>query len=70
MVVVSSVGAGDSRLIVGYGLGKVLALYLRHALADLNHQEAALLEAVPDRTVIVRATGLTDGIATGKLAEF
>ena len=69
-VVVSSIGAGTSRIIVGMGMGQLLSFYLRHALKDHTGQEAAF-DSLHDRTTVVRATGLTDGAPTGqKLVEF
>jgi uncharacterized protein YbjT (DUF2867 family) len=68
-VVVSSVGAGNSRIIVGGGLGKMISLRLRHVLADHTGQENAF-RSLRHRTTIVRATSLTDDEATGKLVYF
>lgn len=70
VVVVSSIGAGDSRIIIGFGIGKLISYHLRHALADHTGQEKAFLEAIPERTTIVRATGLTNDQATGKVTTF
>jgi uncharacterized protein YbjT (DUF2867 family) len=68
-IVVSSVGAGNSRIIVGGGLGKLISLHLRHVLADHTGQEHAF-QSLRNRTTVVRATHLTDDMATGKLALF
>jgi uncharacterized protein YbjT (DUF2867 family) len=68
-VVVSSVGAGNSRIIVGGGLGKLISLHLRHVLADHTGQENAF-HSLRNRTTIVRATSLTNNEATGKLVYF
>jgi hypothetical protein len=68
-VVVSSVGAGNSRIIVGGGLGKMISLHLRHVLADHTGQENAF-HSLRHRTTVVRATHLTDDEPTGKLVYF
>jgi NAD(P)-dependent dehydrogenase (short-subunit alcohol dehydrogenase family) len=68
-IVVSSVGAGNSRIIVGGGVGKLISLHLRHVLADHTGQEHAF-HSLRDRTTVIRATHLTDEKATGKLACF
>jgi hypothetical protein len=68
-IVVSSVGAGNSRIIVGGGVGKLISLRLRHVLADHTGQEHAI-HSLRHRTTVVRATHLTDNKATGKLAYF
>jgi putative NADH-flavin reductase len=69
IVVVSSTGAGNSRIIVGGGLGKLISLHLRHVLADHTGQENAF-RSLRNRTTIVRATSLTNKEATGKLVYF
>jgi putative NADH-flavin reductase len=68
-VVVSSAGAGNSRIIVGGGLGTLISLHLRHVLADHTGQENAF-RSLRNRTTIVRATCLTENEATGKLVYF
>jgi uncharacterized protein YbjT (DUF2867 family) len=68
-IVVSSVGAGNSRIIVGGGVGKLISLRLRHILADHTGQEHAF-HSLRHRTTVVRATSLTDDKATGKLSYF
>lgn len=77
VVVVSSTGAGTSRIKVGLGLGALITYHLRHVLEDHTGQESAFLEpneddetSLKDRTIIVRATALTDGKATGKVVQF
>jgi uncharacterized protein YbjT (DUF2867 family) len=69
IVVVSSAGAGSSRIIVGGGLGKLISLHLRHVLADHTGQENAF-RSLQSRTTVVRATSLTENEATGKLVYF
>jgi nucleoside-diphosphate-sugar epimerase len=68
-LVVSSIGAGSSRVIVGMGIGKLISYHLKHVLADHTGQEAAFSQ-IQKRATIVRATSLTDGQPTGKLAYF
>jgi len=68
-MVVSSTGAGSSKIIVGMGIGALITHHLRHVLADHTHQEQAFA-AIANRTTIVRATALTSQKATGKLVTF
>lgn len=71
VVVVSSTGSSVSRIKIGLGIGKFLEYHLRHVLKDHTGQEAAFLNAIPDRTLIVRATKLRDYTAKpGKAVEF
>jgi len=73
IVCMSSDGAGDSKIKIGLGFGKVLTHYLRHVLDDHNRQEAALKkglgsdEGQQKRLLIVRPTGLTSGKARGRV---
>ena len=69
IVVVSSNGAGRSKIVVGMGLGSLISFHLRHVLKDHTGQEAALA-ALQDRTIVVRPTSLTSDAPTGKLVEF
>jgi putative NADH-flavin reductase len=69
IVVVSSTGAGNSRIIVGGGLGKLISFHLRHVLRDHTGQEESFY-SLRNRTTVVRATSLTDNEATGKLMCF
>jgi hypothetical protein len=71
-LIISSVGAGSSRIIVGFGIGKVISYHLKHVLSDHTGQELAF-STHPElrvRACIVRATALTDNKATGKLVTF
>jgi NAD(P)-dependent dehydrogenase (short-subunit alcohol dehydrogenase family) len=68
-VVVSSTGAGTSRIIVGMGIGKLISFHLRHVLADHTGQEAAF-KPLMKRSIVVRPTSLTTNTPTGKLVEF
>jgi putative NADH-flavin reductase len=70
IVVVSSTGAGKSRIIVGGGLGQLISYRLRYILADHTSQEHAFAYSLRNRTTVVRATSLTNNKATGKLAYF
>lgn len=69
VVVVSSTGAGTSSIKIGMGVGKMIEYYLRHILKDHSGQEAAFVE-IKDRTMIVRATALTDSKPTGNIKIF
>lgn len=71
-IVVSSIGAGGSKMKIGMGIGHLVSYQLRHVLKDHTKQEAAFLESpVSNRTTVVRATSLVDAAATGKhLVEF
>ena len=70
-IVLSSTGAGPTKIIVGMGIGKLIEHNLRHVLKDHDGQESAFLDnGLADRTVIVRPTSLTDGRANGKIIDF
>eukprot|EP00549_Striatella_unipunctata_P025452 CAMPEP_0118711140 /NCGR_PEP_ID=MMETSP0800-20121206/23879_1 /TAXON_ID=210618 ORGANISM="Striatella unipunctata, Strain CCMP2910" /NCGR_SAMPLE_ID=MMETSP0800 /ASSEMBLY_ACC=CAM_ASM_000638 /LENGTH=232 /DNA_ID=CAMNT_0006615615 /DNA_START=207 /DNA_END=905 /DNA_ORIENTATION=+ len=69
-VVISSTGAGGTRIIVGMGIGRLIEHHLRHIMHDHDGQESAFLTAVPDRTWIVRPTSLTIDKPTGMLISF
>lgn len=68
-MLVSSNGAGSSKIVVGMGIGMLISHHLRHVLADHTGQEAAF-RAVKDRTLVIRPTALTTDAPTGKLVEF
>jgi hypothetical protein len=68
-VIVSSNGAGGSKIIFGLGIGKLVALHLRKVLTDRTHQEKAFADLM-DRTLIVRPTSLTDDKGGKVLVEF
>jgi hypothetical protein len=71
VLVVSSTGAGTSKMNIGFGLGQLVAFHLRHVLRDHSGQEAALLHTLGShRVTIVRATSLTDEAPTGELLLF
>jgi putative NADH-flavin reductase len=69
IVVVSSTGAGKSRVIACGGLRMLVSFRLRHVLADHTGQENAF-NSLRHRTTVVRATSLTENEATGKLVYF
>ena len=67
VMIVSSTGAGNSDIIVGFGIGAMISFHLRHVLKDHTGQEQAFQQAhLMDRTEIVRATALVDGKSTGQ----
>lgn len=72
VVVVSSIGAGPSKIKIGMGIGKLLSYHLRHILADHSEQESVFVNdgRLVDRTWIVRPTGLVDKEGSGKVVEF
>ncbi|CAB9505561.1 Biliverdin reductase B (Flavin reductase (NADPH)) [Seminavis robusta] len=70
-MVVSSIGAGSSSIIVGMGIGMMISFHLRHVLKDHDGQELAFsVPEVKSRTCVVRPTSLVDSKATGKLVYF
>jgi uncharacterized protein YbjT (DUF2867 family) len=72
IVVVSSQGAGNSEIKVGLGIGALISFHLRRVLADHTGQEETFTTApdLQNRTLIVRATALTDGQPAVKVVEF
>lgn len=71
-IVLSSIGAGSSRIKYGrMGYGRLIARRRKLSLEDRTGQESAfLINGLDDRTVIIRTTDLTDGKATGDVIEF
>lgn len=69
VVLLSSNGAGDSKIIVGFGMGKFVSYILRNVLADHTKQEAAF-STLSDRTLMVRPVSLTDNKAGKTVVEF
>lgn len=69
VVVMSSQGAGGSKMKAGFGIGMLISFHLRHILADHNGQEAAFKtgmgEQASSRLLIVRPTGLSMNKAKG-----
>lgn len=72
VMVVSSTGAGGTKIDIGFGIGMVVAYVLRHVMKDHTEQERVFKQRIGDknRMLIVRPTGLTDGKATGHTTTF
>lgn len=73
VVVVSSIGAGGTKIKFGFGIGSVIRFILRHILVDHDHQEERFLsffENDKDKLLIVRPTELTDGKGGAKVTLF
>lgn len=74
VVVVSSTGAGGTKIEVGMGLGMIISFVLRHVMLDHDNQEkefkTRMGEEKNDRLLIVRPTALTDGKEMGDLCVF
>lgn len=72
VVVVSSTGAGGTKMNIGFGIGTVLGHYLRYPMRDHTEQEQEFKRRVGDknRLLIVRPTALTDGKAKGSTRVF
>lgn len=64
LVVVSSNGAGPTKIKVGMGIGTAIAFHLRHVMRDHTRQEEAL-RPLMNRTTILRPTALTDKPSKG-----
>jgi putative NADH-flavin reductase len=69
-LVISSTGAGGSRIIVGFGIGRMIEFHLRHVFKDHSGQEKTFLSSMKDRTLIVRPTALKENESTGKMLLF
>lgn len=72
VVVVSSTGAGGTKIDIGYGIGMLLTWQLRHGMKDHTEQEEEFQRRIGDaqRLLILRPTGLTDGKANGMTTTF
>ena len=71
VLVVSSAGAGSSKIIVGMGIGMLISYHLKYVLKDHTGQELAFSSPdVKRRTCIVRASSLVDNKATGNLVTY
>lgn len=73
VVVVSSTGAGGTKIEIGFGVGVLVRYMLRHVLSDHDKQEHEFktrMGSQKDRLLIVRPTALTDGKENGDIAEF
>jgi putative NADH-flavin reductase len=69
VLVVSSTGAGKSRIIVGCGIGMMISYHLRHVLKDHTGQELAF-QKIANRTTIVKPTSLVEKQPVGSLVSF
>lgn len=74
VVVVSSVGAGGTKLLIGFGIGMLLGMRLKHVLKDHDGQEeeiwARLGESDKHRALVLHTTGLTAGHPGGQVRIF
>lgn len=73
IVVISALGAGDSKLNAGFGIGSIIEFVLRNVIADHNIQEDIFMDLnteEDERVLVVRPTALTNGKATGKTEVF
>lgn len=73
VVIISSVGAANTKIDVGFGWGTFVTFLLKNALADHTKQEEALMKLNSDdcqRVMVVRPTGLTDEKANGNIQMF
>mmetsp|Transcript_26901 Transcript_26901/g.75617 ORF Transcript_26901/g.75617 Transcript_26901/m.75617 type:complete len:332 (-) Transcript_26901:190-1185(-) len=68
--VVSSNGAGPTKIKVGFGIGMMIQYHLRHVMKDHTRQENVFLTQMKDRVGFVRPTALTDGKPTGATKTF
>jgi hypothetical protein len=69
-VLLSSADAATSRINFGKGYGRLNKILVRHKPKDISHELAFLKCGLNDRTLIVRATDLTDNQASGTIVEF
>lgn len=74
VVCISSLGAGGSRILLGFGIGKLIRFNLRHVLRDHDMQEEVLIRGMgsknANRLLIIRPTSLTDGNPGRKVVRF
>ncbi|PXF45744.1 hypothetical protein BWQ96_04512 [Gracilariopsis chorda] len=72
-VIISALGASDTKIQFGFGVGMVIYYILRHLLKDHDRQEASFLDYYNDNEkglLIVRPTGLVDGQEGSKVLLF
>lgn len=71
VVVVSSQGAGDSSINIGFGLGKLVGFHCRHVLRDHSLRESVFDHGeLHERTFTVRPTSIVDDQPAIKMIEF
>lgn len=74
VVVVSSVGAGGTKIKIGFGIGMILNMRLKHVLADHDKQEEEIWTRLGDkekkRALVLHTTGLTSGVRGGEVCIF
>lgn len=74
VVCISSLGAGGSKIILGFGIGSLLTFHLRKVLRDHDRQEKVFLNSIGEgkahRLLIVRPTALSNGKTGGKVVTF
>lgn len=74
VVVVSSVGAGGTKIQIGFGIGMMLNMRLKHVLADHDRQEEEIWTRLGDknkkRALVLHTTGLTTGVPGGEVCFF
>lgn len=68
-IVLSTNGAGESKIKVGMGIGALISFHLRHVLADHTLQEREFAHLM-ERTWIIRPTDLTNKKGGQHLVEF
>lgn len=70
-IVLSSAGAGTSRIKTRLGYGRIMERRRRSSIKDHSAQESAFrVNGLDDRTVIIRTTDLTNGNASGEIVEY
>ena len=69
VMVMSSHGAGPTKVIFGFGIGVLISWFLKNVFDDHTNQEKVFLSSpsIKNRTVIVRPTELTTDKPTGKI---
>lgn len=74
VVCVSSIGAGGSNIIVGFGIGSLIKFHLRKILRDHDLQEETFIDGMnvqkASRLLIVRPTALSDGKPGARIVTF
>lgn len=73
VIAISSLGAGDSKIDIGFGMGSMVSYMLRHVLHDHTKQENILMKCNAEenaQVMVVRATRLTEDKGNGKVQMF